>query len=289
MPDVELKKPVPPWRTLVDGIWLDLLDDWADAFETSNRGVTGLGIFIQDQTSLPLAVPFLQEINTTALAVGAVAGARTVTLSPGHGATVGNIMELAQVGSGVFLQSEVLNVAGDVLTIDQPINFPYTTTDLAVISTDDMIVDGSVTPQIFSILPLPPQAGDMVRVIFEIQNVGNDMDFSTFGGDAPLVNGCVLRIKSSDGTFRNLMNFKNNGDIINQSYDHAFLNPRQGSSTRGFTARLTWGGQSKHGVVIRLDGSLGEELQLVVQDNLTSGASANLIFKMRAQGHELQE
>jgi hypothetical protein len=65
------------------------------------------------------------------------------------------------------------------------------------------------------------------------------------------------------------------------------LQPKQGNTIKGFTSRLTWGGQSKHGVVIRLDGNLGEELQVLIQDDLVT-ASANTVFNMIAQGHEVQ-
>jgi len=259
----------------------------SDPIEVSNRGTTGVAVFVQDQTSSPLSVPFLQEINTTTLSVNATVDTNVVTLTAGHGAAIGLILELAEPG-GIFIQARIVNVVSNTITLDQPVNFGYTTTDVVVISTDDMIVDGSATPQIFSILPLTSQSGDMVRIIWEIQNIGNDMDFSSFGGAPALTNGCVLRINNGDGTFRNLISFKTNGDVINQCFDHRFLNPKQGNSTRGFTARLTWGGQSKHGVVIRLDGSLSEALEMVIQDDLTAGGSANDIFRMRAQGHELQ-
>ncbi len=252
--------------------------------ETSGRGNSALKIFMQDQTSFPLSVPLLQERNAATLAIDAVLGSRDVTLVVGHNAIVGDILEIAQIATGTFLQSEITNVNVNVITLDQPVNFPYLTTDAVVVSSREMGVNGAITPQVFSILPLPTQKGDMVRVTFEIQD-DSDMDFTTFGGSAKLLNGCVLRIKNGDGTFRNIFNFKGNGDIINQCFDHSFLLPKQGGSIRGFTARLTWGGQSKHGVVIRLDGSLSEELQVVIQDDL-SGLTR---FRMIAQGHELQE
>lgn len=251
--------------------------------EVGSRGDIGQSVFINDQITPILSVPMLREINTTSLAVNAVVENKTVTLQPGHGAVPGNMLEVATVDTGVFFQSEIISVNGDVIGLDQPINYPYLTSDIAVISNRDMNVNGSVTPQVFSILPLPSQRGDIVRIIFEIQD-DMDMDFTTFGGLAKLINGCVLRINNGDGTFRNVFNFKDNGDIISQSFDHLFLLPKQGGSIRGFTARLTWGGQSKHGVVIRLDGSIGESLELIIQDNLTLLTR----FRIIAQGHELQ-
>lgn len=185
------------------------------------------------------------------------------------------------------MQTEVVSVNVNDITIDQPVNRVYTTTNSDLFaSSKDLLVDGSVTPQVFSILPLPDQSGDMVRIIIEIRgSSGGDMDFTTFGSETALTNGCVMRVKRADGTFRNLFNFKSNSDFFEQGFDHSFLAPLQGNSIAGFTARVSWGGQSKHGVVIRIDGALQEELQVVIQDDLTGG---NTRFHLTAQGHELQ-
>jgi hypothetical protein len=263
-------------------------EDMANAFETSGRGTTGLGVFVQDQTTPLLTVPFLQTRAVVTLSADTAIDDRVISLVGGHGVVAGEIIELAEDGTSFFMQSEVLSVSVNDITLDQPVNRIYTTTGTsAFASRVDLLIDGSVTPQIFSVLPLPAQSGDMVRVIIEIRgSAGGDMDFTTFGDQAALTNGCVLRIKNEDGTFRNIFNFKSNSDFIEQGYDHIFLNPKIGNTIAGFTSRLTWGGQSKHGVVIRLDGDRDEELQLIIQDDLTGG---NTRFHLIAQGHELQE
>lgn len=263
----------------------ELLEDLTGTIETSNRGVEALGVFIQDQTSPVLTVPFLQERAIVTLASDTAVGDRVVNLVGGHGAVAGEILELAVTGGTEFMQAKIISVLVDAITIDQPVNRIYTVAGSTVVrSTDNMLVDGSITPQVFSILPLPGQIGDMVRIIVGIG--GDDpMDFSTFGSDPALTNGCVIRVKNGDGTFKNLFNFKANGEFIAQGFDHDFLQ-NIGNNARSFASRVTWGGQSKHGVVIRLDGSLGEELQIVIQDDLT-GAS-NTDFTLQAQGHEIQ-
>jgi hypothetical protein len=255
-------------------------------YETSDTGNTAQRVYVQDQTSPVLTVPFLIERSQTTLAVDAVVNSRTVTLTTGHGALVGEILEIADSVAGTnFIQSEILVVAGDVITLDKPVNYPYpAATSLVVVSSDDILVDGSVTPKIFSVLPLSQQSGDMVRIIWEMRST-NTMDFETFGGASSLTNGCVVRVNNGDGTYRNLFNFKSNGDVIEQTFDYDFQ-VNTGNSVRGFTARLTWGGQSKHGVVIRLDGSKSQSLELVVQDDLTG--INNDRFHLTAQGHELQ-
>lgn len=251
--------------------------------ETSSRGDTGQSVFVQDQTTESLDVPLLISRNVTSVAITTAIDDRVVALAPGHGAIVGNIIELADSVSGNFMQSKALIVAGDNITLDQPINRVYISGTVAVVSSDNMLVDGSVTPQVFSILPLPNQAGDMVRVMLDIRGIAA-MDFSTFGSDASLANGCVIRVKRADGTFKNEFNWKNNGDFINRSFDHDFL-VNIGNSQRAFIGMSTFGGQQARGVVIRLDGSKGEEVQVVIQDDLTGGD--NTEFRMVAQGHEL--
>lgn len=253
--------------------------------ETSDRGGIGVPIYIQDQTTGPLDLLFLREINATTLAANTVVGSRTLTLSPGHGAVIGNTLELADNTVGAyFMQSVITNVVANTITLSSPINRVYTTSNTSVVvSSANMNVNGSVTPVIFSVNPLPVQSGDMVRVIVSMtDNTG--MDFSTFGGiSGGLANGVVLRVNNGDGTYRNLANFKTNGDIELYSYDARYFE-NIGGATRGFSARMTWGGQDKHGVVIRLDGALGEKLEIIVQDDLTS------LINMRwiAQGSELQ-
>lgn len=259
----------------------------SDSFETSDRGNTALKTFIQDQTSPVLTVPFLKGRAIVTLALDTVVDARTVELVGGHGVTVGETLELADTDVMKFMQSDVIAVNVNTITLDQPINRVYTVADAVVqASSKDLLVDGSVTPQVFSVLPLPNQSGDMVRILMEIRGQANqDLDFTKFGTDSELFNGCVLRINNGDGTFTNLFNFKSNSDFIEQGLDHAFLQPVTGQAIGGLICRVTWGGQSKHGVVIRLDGTLGEALEIVIQDNLTT---PNTRFHLTAQGHELQ-
>lgn len=261
--------------------------------EVSDRGTEGVSVFIQDQTSPVLTVPFLQSRSVITLSSDAIADGvnRVINLTAGHGAVVGETIELAEIGTNNFMQSEVVSINVNAITLDQPINRPYTTSNtLALRSTKDLLVDGSITPQVFSILPLPTQSGDMVRIIVEIRSeAGKEMDFTTFGSAPELLNGCVIRINYGDGTFKNLFNFKSNSDFFEQGLDHSFSAAKAvGNTVSGFTARVTWGGQSRYGVVIRVDGSLSEALEVVIQDDLRTVTTGNTRFRLIAQGHELQ-
>lgn len=250
--------------------------------ERSDRGGLGVPVFVQDQTTGSLDVPFLLDRGTFALDGGTTRGSRFFDAVSGHGIVIGETIELAD--STTFMQAKVLGVTVDAIEIDTPINHVYLDAGTGTRSTDDMRVDGSVTPQVFSILPLEGQAGDLTRVILRIESTSN-MDFTKFGSLAPLTNGCVLRVKEKNGDFRSQVNFKTNGDFIEKAYDN-INQTKSGGGGFGFVSRLTYAGQSKHGVSIRIDGDREEEWQLVIQDKLDVGLTK---LGMTGGGHELQE
>lgn len=290
----EFKKPVPADRTIVPGTWSDILDSWQASFETSDRGTTALGVFVQDQTTPILSIPFLQTRAPVTLLSDTVSDGvnRTISLVTGHGAVAGEIVELAETGTSNFIQAEVVSTAGDNdVTLDSPINRVYTVANsIAQISSKDFRVDGSVTSQIFSILPLPNQAGDITGVFLEIRGrVNGAIDFTSFGSEAALTNGIVIRVNNGDGTYRNLFNFKSNSDFFEQSnIPPTFLEPKGGNTISGFSAPVQWGGQGNYGVVVRVDGSIGQSIEAVIQDDLTVGTRPNTRIHLSAKAHELQ-
>ena len=267
----------------------DLHDDFLNSFEKTARGGIGLGVFVQDQTTGLLDVPFVSEMLTPSLAVDTVVDSRNITLTAGHGLTTANnagdhIEITSTINGSYFWSGDILTVTGDVLLLDSPINRIFTTTNSTMShGVHQMNLDGSVTPIVFRVAPTPLQSGDITRIIVEIRDDA-DMDFETFGGLPKLTNGLVVRVNNGDGTYRNIWNFKSNGEIILQAFDHEFA-VNKGGGTRGFSSRLTFAGQSKHGVTVRLDGALGEALEIIIQDDLTGLTGITWV----AQGSELQD
>lgn len=278
----DYRDPVPDDRTIVPGIWSDFMDKILSSIEVSNRNNVGVAVYIQDQTTRPFSLPFTTNRTAFTLASNAVVNNRTITAVAGHGIVAGNIIEIDQ--SNTFLICRVISVATNIITLDQPVNYPYTTTAICNKASDNLLVNGSVTPVVFSLRPNPTQSGDITRIKFEF-TAGTPMDFLTFGSANVLTNGAVVRINKGDGTYLNLFSVKSNGDIIDQSSDYSFLVPRTGNTSYGFSAQVTWAGQHNHGVAIRLDGALSESLEVVVQDNLTTG---NTKFRIIGQGSEIQ-
>jgi len=247
-------------------------------YETSAQGTVAQKIFIQDQTTDIIDLYFHQELNTSTLSAPSVVDARTFDLTAGHGAVVGNFLEISE--DVHVSQFEILNVVTNTITVDCPIDHAFTTSAAVRVSNINMAVDGSVTPVVFQIDPIPTQEWDIVRVILVI-NDGTAMDFTTFGGIPALTNGCCIRYKNS--VRENIFNWKSNGDFINRSFDYAILQ-NTGQNQRSFVSRCTFAGTSKRGVAARLEGSKGDELQVIIQDDLTDLTSVRII----AQGHEVQ-
>jgi len=249
--------------------------------ETSGRGDTGSKIVIQDQTTRMLELLFTNKLAKFQLASSPDPLSNTFDVLAGHSIVVGNIIELGKVDN--FIQAEVITVVTNTITINQIIGGVYPTGVDFDNSSKDMRVDGSSTPVLFTLKPSPGQFGDITRIILGIQSV-TQMDFSLFGGAAALSKGCLLRVKTANGEFNNLFSWKSNGGFTIRSFDSIFQS-KVGGGEHSFIARSSFGGQSKRGVVVRLEGLKGEELQIVIQDDLTSG---NTLVEIVGQGHELE-
>jgi hypothetical protein len=273
--------------------------------ETSDRGSVALPVILTDQTTDMLDLVFL-EIKVTGLTLAADTDAdldlRTFDLAGGHGLTnatsLGHFIELADNTNGRFIQSEILDITGDTVTIRQPISriFTVAATEIATGNPNMVrdpatlvVIDGSTTPVIFTIKPLASQAGDITRIMAASISP-NVSDYTTFGGADALTVGMTLRKKRADGTYKNLYTYVNNRDFVLHGFDNEPDSPKAtGNATHGRASRVTFAGQDKHGVAERLDGALGEELQIVIFELMKyAGATGNLDFRFMGEGSQLQ-
>lgn len=230
---------------------------------------------VQDQTSEVIDLFLHRTLGTFTLLSNTVVDTNNFTANPGHGFVINDT--ICFVEGLNFSQFTVIDVVGDLITIDSPMDRVYTTVTTYQRHTPNMSVDGSIIPQVYFIKPAPGVKYDITRINLVIEN-NSTMDFSNFGGITKLTKGCVLRKK--DGIFKNYFNWKTNGDFVTRSFDFV-IQAKTGGGVWAFTGRSTFGGQSKRGVVIRLDGDLNDELQVIIQDDLTSLNVMTII----AQGH----
>lgn len=265
-------------------IFITDADSGVTAAVEDNDGQGCVAVCVQDQVTETQDAFFNQEVSSFTLAIDTVESGQTTlnyafTATGGHGIAIANEVLLLDVVGDRALQAVVINVVGDVITIDRPIDNVYpAATALGRIVTSNMNVVGSLaTPQIFT-FRAGVDAVDVTRILITMIGGSSTMDDGKFGNIAALTNGIVLRI--FNGLHKTIFNFKTNSEIKQFCYDVQYSeNAPAGDS--GLTARITFGGQDKHGVVLRVSGT--DVIQWIVQDDL-GGLNS---MKASIQGHKV--
>jgi hypothetical protein len=241
-------------------------------------------VVLADQTTKPLDALFARSLSEftitapiTASGVEPASFTYSFTASAGHGIAPGDeILLLDTVGDRSFY-SEVVTTVANVITVDRPIDWDFPLATLGRIVETNMAVDGSVTPVAFSL-----RAGDIpvdsTRFIITMTD-DTSMDDGKFGGLAALTRGLVFRIVNSFQ--KTIFCFKTNGEIAQFCYDTKYPD-KAPAGVFGFNARITFGGQAKHGVVLRIQDD--DVLQWVPQDDLRG----LLTLRVAAEGHDTQ-
>jgi hypothetical protein len=239
---------------------------------------------IQDQTSKVKIQPFKNITNTTTLSIEAVPDEITITVASPAGFEIGKNLSIYCLGADTCYNATITNVAGNVVTLDTPLDFPYSVADATIaVGSIDLNIDGSSTSQIYSVRDGDPgiiSAYDITRLMLTMETTLLP-EFPMWGDIAAgLTNGLVLRKVYGDGTYQNIGNVKSNSELANFCYDMEIIEAAK-FGINGVRARVTFAGQEKMGVTIRLNE--GEDLQIIVQDNL----STLLNFRVTAQGHKV--
>lgn len=248
-------------------------------------GGQALDVALQDQTTDAIIVYFNQVHDSTTLAAAVpdiTTEPRIIVVASATGIVIGSYIILFDPASVRFSTFFVTAVNGVNITLDSPIDFEYpigTFVDVAIV---DMSVNGSVTPEVFGLrgVGVPPGIDlsfDVTRLIFTCI-AASPVSSSLFADIAALTNGLLLR--SRNERVKNIFNVKDNREIQGLMFDFTpsvATNPAQGED--GFVGRLTFAGNHKIGVAIRLP--IGEDLETWVQDNLLGITDLRII----AEGH----
>lgn len=239
-----------------------IVDSSGDSWELESNGA--MPVNIQDQHSTLVEFFFRQVLNTITLASTVTIDTYTCTLVAGHNVVIGNTLVFKE-GSN-FFQCNVLNVVVDTITIDRPFDFAFTTGATGQRCNINMAVNGSVTPVTFFITPANLNVDiDINAITFHIED-NTAMDTSTFGGLTALARGCVIRV--INGIHKCLFNVKSNGDFSHHCASVTY-DDKAPAGLFGFRAIKTFNGQNNDGVSIRLNSATSDQLQIIIQDDLT--------------------
>ena len=129
---------------------------------------------------------------------------------------------------------------------------------------DDMNVDGSVTPVVFK---FKPEVGEVARIysgVLSLFDVGT-IDAEGWGNAPPLTNGFTINVKISNVTIP-LIAFPvtSIGDVASITGDVKHL--AFGTGDEIITSVTNF---AVSGVPIRLDGTNGDEFQIIVNDDVS--------------------
>ena len=247
----------------------------------------GIPVNVQDQVTRPVDAYFLQVYAPpTTLSAQSLVDTYTITVTDTTGFAAGVDVGLS-TGSPTgqyFFGQQVGPLVGNVVTLDTPLDTTYPAGSFAFPANRNLAVNGATTRQIFQVGPIGANVEpdlDLTRVMGYMES-GSSMDDSKFGSLPALTNGIVLRRKYN-GTYQNFWNAKTNGELSLICASDFYYSSKAPAGFYGARFRATWGGQEKHGVVVRLDAQ--ETLEIVIQDDLTGLSKLN----MMAQGHFTQD
>jgi len=231
---------------------------------------------IQDSTSPLFIVKASNLITETTLTSQTAKEDYIVNVTSAASFVVGQYLTIYNVAADRVFFSEILAINTLAITLDTPLDFEFPIGSIVSVGDNNMNVDGSVTPVIYGIRnPTTadiPSSVDITRLMFKCLT-SSAIDLSQFGNIAGgLLRGIVIR--RVDGEYQNVLNAKTNGDLKNIMFDFD-IEVTSGSQQDGFTGRLTFAGQNKMGAVIRIGAD--EDLQIVIQDDLTSLTSFTVI------------
>lgn len=235
-------------------------------------------VAIQDQTTPLIIAKMSKEVAATTLATLGAIDDYSFDVVDATGFIVGQYLSIFSIPDNRFYLANVLTTVSETITVDSPLDFEFPIGSFVTVGNTNMNVDGSVTPQIYGLRNTEESIGsafDITRIIFKCLTNGA-VDLAKFGDLTALTRGIVLRKK--DGTYRNVFNVKTNGELKGIMFDFD-SETTVGQGQDGFTGRLTFAGQNKMGVALRLEP--GEDIQLLVQDPL----GGLVLFEITAEGH----
>ena len=230
------------------------------------------------------------ESGTLVLAAPTAIGSALLSGVDVTGLTVGSLVEIHENGGIGFrwLQAFVtaVNSGTNVLTLDQQLDYVYPSGAAGAHlywGTDELVsTTGTVANPVIARMH---NLGMGVKWDISVVNLhieeGAVMADGTFGNLTKLTNGCMFRKISPSGVFPfyNSVNIKDNHTIIEYA-DRVNVSAKAGGGTNhGLTAKKHLGTDSHTGAIIRIDPDELDQIQFLIQDNLTGIESLHVTYE----------
>ena len=247
----------------------------------TSKGTEAQEVLLVDQTADVVILNLVDIQASTTLASAVSADSYEIEVADPTGFSVGDQVRIIEVAQGYYHVAQILGLTGSIATMDTPLVRSYGAGSSCTCSNKNINVDGSVTPMSYKLRTGAPSISnpiEITRIMFQCITT-DTVTLNEFGNIPALEKGIVIRYTDANGP-KNLFNVKTNGELAAISYDlSVFSSGFFGTGTGGFASRITFAGQNKMGVVLRIpqDGNL----EALVQDDLTGISSLQII----AEGH----
>jgi len=270
----------------------EVVDRHGNSYGTTSVNVldglnSGTDVNVSDQTTPAIIAPFNRILNSTFITVPLAIDDYQVTVNDPTSASIVpglNYLVLFDPASERFTQFNITGIAGSVLTLDRLCDFDYPIGTYCDIGRTNMggEVGSLANPIIYGLrgTGAPPGVDitlDTTRILLAART-STAVDLAKFCDITQLENGLLFR--RVDGERRNIMSIKSNGGIKAIAYDwtpYSAQNLQHGQ--HGMGSRLTFAGQNKLGVAIRLP--IGDDFQVIILDDLGDILELSIV----AEGH----
>jgi len=245
-------------------------------------------VAIQDQDSERISI-FLGEVLGSIVSIsGANKNVESLNITTdGTVPTTGNYFCFQEGGHITQVEiTSVVEVAAPEYTIGIaiPLDHDYGVDSGCVLQNVDMDVNGSGTPVMFQVGPRGDYRWDITRVNIAmiLASAGDD---GLFGNLTALTTSQYFR-KENSGHTQNLFDARDNSDFrLESGGDVNYFTRSGGQGSYGMSARITFNGPDKSGVVIRVDGTTDDKFVTTVRSNLT-GLNK---YRIKIQGHVVED
>lgn len=233
-----------------------------------------------EHISLPITTYFHQEVVSTTVASDASKDTNQVVVTSATSFAIDQQIIITSPTQGRLTEGFITAIVGTTITITTPFEYDIKAGDLVTTFIVEMAIDGSSTRQIFNIenLGIPYQSPAIIlHAITMVMITNTATEYTDFGDIAGgLTNGVVLR--GNDGIISNLATARINSDLrLYSSYYDPLDAANPGLGVYGIYIDFGVSGFTNYGTSLRLDA--GEKLEFIIQDDLSSLVSLNMIAK----------
>lgn len=265
-----------------------LLEAVKDVYSTQSHTFR---IVSENSTEIPYSAFMMYDISTSVqIATNTTIGQTIISLEAGHGfSTSSSQVEYMQFfESGNNAQRKVLSVSTNDITINEPLNFAFTTAAIGKRSIKNFGINASATSATYCVDSLTFTNILVVKHITIVGIHSAESDLSKFMGISELVNGVQFKKNLygdliPGGVDVALGKVYKNSDFLLTGGGSVQFSDKGGGGAYGTIININF--NDRFGSVITLDSSLQEKLCLTINDNLNTITSLEVTVYGKFQNY----